>query len=165
MTRSRQLGAALAAGLLSLCAPQARAQPSPIQVVHAWSRPIPAGLPTGVIYLTVDNRGGAPDRLTGASTPIAQRMTLHRTTMKAGIMSMQAIPTGLEIPARGEVRLEPAGYHFMLVGLKRGLAAGAHFPATLTFAHAPPQTVEVTVRDTPLEPPMAGMKMDGASRR
>lgn len=33
----------------------------------------------------------------------------------------------------------------MLMGLNRRLAPGDHFPLTLTFDHAAPATVEVTV--------------------
>jgi copper(I)-binding protein len=107
-----------------------------IQVTGAWSRPVPAGLPTGAVYLTVANRGHEPDRLIGAQTPVAARMTLHRTTMVNGMMSMAPVPGGAEIPPGGVLKIAPGGYHFMLEGLKGGLQAGTRFPATLTFAHA-----------------------------
>jgi len=136
----------VAAVALCTAAPAAFAAQSSIQVTGAWSRPVPAGLPTGVVYLTVANLGHDPDRLIGAETPVAAHMTLHRTTMANGMMSMAAVPGGAEIPPGGVLKIEPGGYHLMLEGLKGGLKAGAHFPATLTFAHAGQVRIEVQVQ-------------------
>ena len=159
MSVCKALGAALAVGLLGVGLSAAGAETPTIQVSGAWSRPTAPGVPTGVVYLTLTNRSGAPDRLTGAATPVARLMELHRSLMTRGVMSMAAVPGGLEIPARGKAALTPGGYHFMLAGLKRGLPAGARFPAVLSFAHARPLKVEVTVRAAAPEPAMAGMTM------
>jgi copper(I)-binding protein len=129
-----------------------------IRVTGAWSRAVPAGLPTGAVYLTVANLGPEADRLMGAQTPVAAHMTLHRTTMVNGMMSMAAVPGGAEIPPGGVLKIEPGGYHFMLEGLKGGLRAGAHFPATLTFAHAGQVKIEVSVQAGAMAPG-GGMKM------
>jgi len=116
-----------------------------IRVTGAWSRPVPAGLPTGAVYLTVSNVGHDADRLIGAETPVAAHMTLHRSTMVNGMMSMAAVPGGAEIAPGGVLKIEPGGYHFMLEGLKGGLKPGAQFPATLIFAHAGRVRIEVQV--------------------
>ncbi len=123
----------------------------------AWSRPTPKGLPTGVVYVTLTNRGRSADRLVGATTPVAARMELHRSSMRNGIMSMDPVPDGVGIPAGGRLQIAPGGYHLMLIGLKTGLAAGTRFPATLTFAHAAALPIVVQVRAGP--PAMAGMTM------
>ncbi len=161
MLRLRVTGAVLRGVLVcgGVFATSAAAAGPAIQVSQAWSRPTAPGAPTGVIYLTLANPGGAPDRLTGGSTPVAARMELHRSSMTGGIMSMDAVPGGLEIMAHGHAALAPSGYHFMLVGLKSGLNAGAHFGATLNFAHSPPAKIEVTVRAVAPEPSMTGMRM------
>jgi copper(I)-binding protein len=46
----------------------------------------------------------------------------------------------------------------MLEGLKGGLQPGAHFPATLTFAHAGRVKIDVQVRAGPMTP-AGGMTM------
>lgn len=148
---------ALAVSILASAAAAAPAPPHAIVATDAWSRPAPNGLPTGVIYVTLVNRGERPDRLLGASTPLAARVSLHRSSEQGGVMSMTPIPGGLDIPAGATVKIAPGGYHLMLEGLKRGLQAGAHFPATLRFAHAGAERVEVQVRSGP--PAMAGMTM------
>jgi copper(I)-binding protein len=142
----------VAAVALSTAAPAAFAANATIRITGAWSRPVPAGLPTGAVYLTVNNLGHEADRLIGAQTPVAAHMTLHRTTMVNGMMSMATVPGGAEIPPGGVLKIAPGGYHFMLEGLKTGLQPGAHFPATLTFAHAGQVRIEVQVQAGPMAP-------------
>ena len=142
---------ALSGGAVQGAVPAAR----PIAVSAVWSRPATAGLPTGVAYLTL--RAAAADRLTGASSPKAGRVSLHHSVMKGGVMSMQAMPDGLDLPPGRPVVLAPGGYHLMLEGLKGGLKVGETYPLTLRFAHAKPMTVRVQVRPGP--DPMARMKM------
>ena len=146
---------ALAAGSLKVEA--APAGSSPLAVSAVWSRPAPAGLPTGVAYLTLTDRGPDADRLLGASSPKAGRVSLHHSVMKGGVMSMLAVEDGLELPPHRPVTLAPGGYHLMLEGLKGGLKVGETYPLTLRFAHARPVTVQVQVRSG--ADPMAGMTM------
>ncbi len=149
--RRSVLSACLIAALAGLgAAAEARApKPSVITVSGAWSRPEPAGISTGVIYLIVANHGRAADTLTGASSPMAAEVGLHRSGMAGGVAIMTMIKDGLIVPAGGTAKLEPHGYHLMMMGLKGGLAAGSRFPATLRFAHAGAVRVSVEVRATP----------------
>jgi len=147
----------VAAVALSAASPTAFAAEAAIHVTGAWSRPVPAGLPTAAVYLTVANTGHDADRLVGAETPVAAHMTLHRSTMANGMMSMAPVPGGAEIPAGGVLKIAPGGYHFMLEGLKGALQPGARFPATLTFAHAGRLRIEVQVRAGPIA--AGGMNM------
>jgi copper(I)-binding protein len=146
----------LSATLLTLAAsaPAMALAPRPVSkitVSGAWSRPEPAGIATGVIYLTVANHGRAADTLTGASTPKAAEVGLHRSTVMGGMASMAMVKDGLTVPAGGTAKLEPNGYHLMMMGLKGGLAAGSRFPATLRFARGGEVRVDVEVRATPPE--------------
>jgi copper(I)-binding protein len=143
---------------VSTATPCAFAAESAIQVTGAWSRPVPVGLPTGVVYLTVTNAGHDADRLIAAQTPVAARMTLHRSSMAHGVMSMDLVPGGAEVAPGSVLKLEPGGYHLMLEGLKGALKPGARFPATLTFAHAGRLRIEVQVKSNSA-PPASPMKM------
>jgi periplasmic copper chaperone A len=56
---------------------------------------------------------------------------------------MQMIPQEkIEVPAKGQVKLEPASYHLMMIGLKRDLVIGDKVIPTLTFEKAGQITVE-----------------------
>jgi copper(I)-binding protein len=126
-----------------------------VVVSDAWSRPAPAGMQTGVVYMTLTNPTSVPDRLIDASSPVAAKMDLHRSSMAGGMMTMAPVPGGLAIPAHGRVDIAPNGYHFMLMGLVKGLDVGASFPVTLRFARAGLVMAKVKVLARP--PGMAGM--------
>jgi copper(I)-binding protein len=98
------------------------------------------------IYLKLSNRGPAADRLVAAQAPVADAVEIHETRMQGDVMSMQQVTGGIEIPAGSQVELKPGGYHIMLIGLTQDLAPGDSFPVTLSFASAPPLTVQAEVR-------------------
>jgi periplasmic copper chaperone A len=136
---------ALAAVLIGFVAP-AFAQgtgSTSIAVEHPWARATPTGAKTGAVYMTLDNKSGTADRLTGASSDVADKLQIHEMKVENGVMQMREIPGGLPIPAGGSVVLKPISYHVMLIGLKKALTAGEKFPLTLTFEKA--GTISVTV--------------------
>jgi len=115
-----------------------------IWVQSIWARATPPGARAGAVYLTLRNRGAADDKLTGVTTPVAAMAMLHTEIMKNGVMEMRPLPS-VDIAPGGSARLAPGGNHIMLTGLRRPLRQGDHIPLTLTFAHAPPLTVEAEV--------------------
>lgn len=99
---------------------------------------------TSAVYFVLQNRGGAPDRLVSARTEVAAVVELHLSAIEDGVMRMRQVE-GIEIPAQGAARLEPGGYHLMLIGVNRALAEGDRFPVSLEFEGAGVQVVEVEV--------------------
>jgi copper(I)-binding protein len=106
--------------------------------------------------------GASPDAVTGFSTPAADSAMLHRSQSVGGVMEMRAVES-LPLQPGKDVKLTPGGYHVMLMGLKHPLKPGDHFPLTVSFAHAAPVTVDVTVgragASGPAMEAMPGMKM------
>ena len=117
-----------------------------VSVSDAWARATPGGAASGAAYLMLMG-GDKADALTGASTPVATTAELHQTISDQGVMKMRPVAS-VAIPAGGMVTFKPGGYHVMLSGLKNPLVAGQTFPLTLTFQHAAPVTVTVTIRAT-----------------
>ena len=78
-------------------------------------------------------------------------------------MKMAELKNGLDIPAHGTIRLAPAGYHIMFTHLTKPLNKGEKVPATLTFAHAGPVTVDFNVEGVGAAgpAPMKGGAMGG----
>ena len=140
-------------------------------VIHQpWARATPGGAQVGGGYLTIENRGTAPDRLTGGSFAAASGFELHSMSMDGGVMKMR--PTGpLEIPPGKSVTLDPSSLHIMFTGLQRGLKKGETVPGTLAFEHAGTAEVDFAVGGIADKGPggaaathagqsMPGMKMD-----
>jgi periplasmic copper chaperone A len=130
------------------------AQSSSIQVDNPFARATPAGASTGAVYMTISNKSNAADRLTGASSEVADKLQIHEMKMVNGVMQMRELPSGLALPPGRSVALKPGSYHVMLIGLKQPLKAGETFPLTLTFEKA--GKVEITV---PVQS-VAGMQSD-----
>jgi copper(I)-binding protein len=128
---------------LALIPVGAFAQQPAIQVENAWSRGAAAG-GTGVVYLTVTD-SGAPDRLTGAASPVAASAALHESINDNGIRKMRPVAS-LPVESGKTLKLSPGGYHIMLEGLKQALTAGQSFPVTLSFEKAGPIVATVSVR-------------------
>jgi copper(I)-binding protein len=152
--------ATLCLAALALALP-ALADPGALKIGHPWSRPTAPGAATAVVYLTVTNAGPTADRLIGGSTPVADKLELHETSMTGDVMRMRSVEGGLAIAPGQTLRLQPGGAHFMAIGLKRQLKPGDRLPVVLTFERAGKVDVTVAVEAAPsMMAPMAGMKMN-----
>jgi copper(I)-binding protein len=119
------------------------AQNGDVEIKDAWARATPGGAQAAAAYVTVVSPTG--DRLTGVSTPAAKNADLHSMTMDGGVMKMRQVD-GIDLAAGQPVTLKPGGYHIMLTGLAKPLAAGDSFPLTLNFAKAGAREVTVAVQ-------------------
>lgn len=109
----------------------------PLAINHPWSRATPGGSKTGSGYLRVANTGAESDRLTGGSSPLAERITVHASSTDNGVARMRPVVGGLELTPGQTVELKPGGaYHLMFEGLRAPLKANDKVPATLTFEKA-----------------------------
>jgi periplasmic copper chaperone A len=105
------------------------------------------GQPTGpnaAMYFTAT--GTEADRLVGASTAVASSVQIHESTMNDdGSMGMDAVD-GLDLPAGGELVLEPGGYHLMLLDVEP-LELGDEVDVTLTWEKTGDMVVKAEVVD------------------
>jgi periplasmic copper chaperone A len=115
-----------------------------IVVEKPWARATPKGADVGGGYVTIENKGAAPDRLTGGTADFAT-VEVHETTKENGVSKMRELKDGLTIPAHGSVAFSPGGYHIMFTHLTHPLTKGESVKATLNFEHAGPIKVEFNV--------------------
>ncbi|WP_294644452.1 copper chaperone PCu(A)C [uncultured Aureimonas sp.] len=137
------LGATFAAGTANVQAHEFKV--GSIEIEHPWSRATPPGARTGAGYLALSNAGTTADRLVSAASPVAEKVEVHEMTIVDGVMNMKQVAGGIEIPAGGEARLAPGGFHLMLIGIREPFKQGALVPVTLTFEKAGPVEVELEV--------------------
>jgi len=119
-----------------------------IRVIHPWAMPTAPWVSddaSGVGYLVLKNNGRKSDKLLSASTEIAGKVEL-RVYGEAGDIPTTRPVESVEIPAGGEVRLEPGGPHLLLVNLKQPLEEGRRFPVALRFERAGKITVDMFVQ-------------------
>ena len=115
-----------------------------IVIEKPWARATPKGAEVGGAYMTIENKGATPDRLTGGSADFAT-VEIHEMKSENGVMEMREVAGGLDIPAHGSVGLSPGGYHLMFTHLTHPLTKGENVKATLNFEHAGPVEVEFSV--------------------
>ncbi|HTL50159.1 MAG TPA: copper chaperone PCu(A)C [Steroidobacteraceae bacterium] len=116
-----------------------------LAVTNAWSRSTPPGVKVGVAYFTLKNDTGKSDRLLKISSPVAERVQVHRTEILDGIARMREVAV-LHVDAGQTVEFAPDGMHLMLMGLKKPLAEGQTFDLELQFEVAGTRKVVVAVR-------------------
>ncbi|MCC7119116.1 MAG: copper chaperone PCu(A)C [Anaerolineales bacterium] len=111
-----------------------------------WARSALKGGNTA-IYLFLYNQTAEADALIGASTDVAEAVEVHLSQMDANDVMSMTKQESVELPAQGEVEFAPGGYHFMVLGLKQDLKAGAEITLTLHFKHHADITLTVPVMD------------------
>jgi len=92
-------------------------------------------------------------KVVAIKSPAAGRVEIHASTMEGGVMQMREQPA-LALPAGRSVKLEPGGYHVMLMDLVKPLAAGDKVPLVLTIEDAKGRrsALEVKADVRPLAP-------------
>ena len=134
---ARSLGyVALLACLFTRPASAEEVKAGDLVISQAWSRATPGGAKIAGGYLTIENKGAAPDRLTGVSGEIAGKIEVHEMAMNNGVMTMRPLDKGLSIEPGKTVKLAPGGYHLMLMDLKSPLKQGDKVPLVLEFEKA-----------------------------
>jgi periplasmic copper chaperone A len=116
-----------------------------LEIDSPWSRAIPKGASVAAGYMTIRNTGPTPDRLVGASTPIAGKVEIHEMKMDDGVMKMRPVVDGLEIAPGATIELKPSSFHLMIMNVKRPIEKGKSFAASLTFENAGTVNVEFAV--------------------
>ncbi len=148
----------------SLVAPPARAEEvkaGDLVITQAWSRATPGGAKIGGGYLTIENKGAAPDRLVGASADVAGKIEVHEMAMNNGVMTMRPLDKGLSIEPGKTVKLAPGGYHLMMFDLKSPLKQGEKLPVTLDFEKAGKVKVTLDVEGVGAQGPAGSASKDG----
>lgn len=116
-----------------------------ITVTGAFSRATLPNAPVGAGYLSIENSGASPDRLVNAASEISPTVELHNMETVDGMMKMNHLEGGIEIPAGEIVTLAPGGMHVMFIGPNQPFKEGECVAVTLNFEKAGPLDVQLVV--------------------
>lgn len=83
-------------------------------VEKAWIRAAPPGATALAGYALIRNPCSTPAAITGVTSRHFVMGMVHETVVDNGVSRMRHARS-LELPARGELRLEPGGRHLMLM--------------------------------------------------
>ncbi len=158
---------AMASAILLSCLLAAPARTEEVKagdlvITQAWSRATPGGAKVAGGYMTIENRGSAPDRLIGASAEVAGKIQVHEMSMNNGVMSMRQLDKGLAIEPGKTVKLAPGGVHLMMLNPKNPLKQGDKVPVTLEFEKAGKVGVSLDVQSVGAQAPAGAGSTGGA---
>lgn len=116
-----------------------------ITVSHAHTVAISATAHSMDVFLTIENTSEKPVTLTGASVDFAAAGVFQAPVVNdSGTMSVTEI-AALEIAPGQTLTMQPSGVHIVFHDVKRALAEGDHFHATLSFEALGDIEIEVEV--------------------
>jgi periplasmic copper chaperone A len=145
--RSRQRLAlvALVAAVVLVIAACSSGTTKSLAVSDAWARAQADTTKSSATYLVISNPTDQADALLSATSPGAM-VEMHQTSTDASGMTGMHPVDKIEVPAGGEVRLQPGGFHLMLMSLAKPLAVGDKLEIDLVFEHAGRVVVQAEVR-------------------
>lgn len=101
-----------------------------VSVTDPWARStVPGQKVAGVFMELKSDRDSA---LVAATSPDAATVEIHSTSMDGGVMRMRAVDR-IDLPAGKSVKLQPGGYHVMLIDIRRQLKPGETVQLSLSF--------------------------------
>ncbi|MCF1490696.1 copper chaperone PCu(A)C [Pseudomonas mosselii] len=102
-------------------------------VSDAWVRAsVPHQQSTGA-FMTLT--ASSDSKLVSVASPVAKDVQVHEMVMNGDVMKMGPVDA-IALPAGKPVKLDPNGYHVMLMGLNQQVKEGEQVPLTLTIIDA-----------------------------
>jgi copper(I)-binding protein len=122
----------------------------PVQLDNVWVPEPPAVARNAVAYLAL-TAGEQDDVLLAVSTPVAEVVEVHETSLADGVLHMRPV-SRLPVKAKQRIEFAPGGLHLMLINLKQPLRYEGKVALSLRFEKAGVITTEAEVRSLPPTP-------------
>ncbi|MDE0919710.1 MAG: copper chaperone PCu(A)C [Arenicellales bacterium] len=116
-----------------------------VMVHDAYVRATPPGQPNAAAYLVLRNNAMHDIRLVSVKSDVAEVAEPHSHAMDAGMMKMRRVGH-IDVPAGGEIVLQPGGLHIMLMGLVKQLKPGEYVSLEFHFDNGQKQSMRVPVK-------------------
>ena len=129
--------------LLLLTAPLAMAGKA-IDVMHPYARAVPPGQSNSAIFMMLKSNSPLPVSLVKAQSSVADNVELHAHMVDNGVMKMRQV-SEITVPGNGSIKLQPGGYHIMLIGLKQDLNEGDKVRVRLYFSNNSMSVIDLPV--------------------
>lgn len=117
-----------------------------IQITNPYVRATPSGKHITAAFMDLHNISDCEHALIAASTPIAKVTELHRTILANHVARMEPVER-ITIPGQEVRKLQPGGYHLMLLEITQPLQVGDRIELTLQFEDGS----QITLKDVPVK--------------
>lgn len=116
-----------------------------VTVESPYVRAVPPGQTNTAAFMQLKNDSAEAVSMVSASSSIAENVELHNHISEDGVMKMRQVEL-ISISANGNASLEPGGYHVMLIGLNKEIAAGDMVDLEVKFSDGSSQQLTVPVK-------------------
>ena len=137
---------ALLLGLAATPVLSAESAADAVTVTDAYVREVPPVSQTSAAFMTLGNAGAEAHALVAARSPAAAVVELHTHIMGDDGMHRMREVERVEVPAGGETRLQPGGFHVMLINLTKPLKAGDAVELTLVYEDGTEESLAAEVK-------------------
>ena len=103
------------------------------------------GKTVGAAFMVISAREGFSDVLLSAKSPQAEKVTLHDTVIKNGIVAMNQVQD-LSFDAKSPLIFKPHGLHVMLGELESALISESQLQIELNFKDSGPVNINISIR-------------------
>ena len=118
-----------------------------LSIDSPYARSTPPFAPVGGGFMTITNNGKETDRLIAGTSTFSDTVEVHEMVMVDGVMKMNQVEGGVEIPAGKTVELKPGSYHLMFIGLQEQLKPDERRKGLVKFEKAGDVEIEFIVKD------------------
>jgi len=117
-----------------------------IGTTDMWARPTAPDAANAAFYGTITNDTDVPIAFESGYSRVCDRIEIHQSSMKDGVMSMApADAADTQLDPGESIVLEPMGFHVMCIGLEEPLVEGTPIELEMTFSGAGAVVAEVDV--------------------
>jgi periplasmic copper chaperone A len=131
---------------MAACSARVEQAEARLVISDTWVRPALASGTTAA-YLNITNNSDNPITISGVTADFADMIQIHQTVVENDMAQMQHTDNGLRIGAGETMRLEPGGYHIMLMNVQQALNEGETVTLSITFDTGETITVETPIRN------------------
>ncbi len=115
-----------------------------VQVHHPRVHPTVEGIKVTGVYFDLFNGKHEDLKLIKVTGDISSRIEVHEHAMKDGLMRMQEVNEGIDLPAGKMVVFKPHGYHVMVMDLEKVINEGDEIDLELHFDNGESKKISVT---------------------
>ena len=112
---------------------------------NAWVREAPPMAKNLAGYVSVKNISGESVSIVSLSSPLFEKVEMHVTTLKNGMMRMRQLGS-LSLKSGEMVVFEPGGKHFMLKKPKKRIISGLKVPIMVNLKSGEMLSIQMEVR-------------------
>ena len=116
-----------------------------VEIENAYVREVPPTMPNSAIFMKIENESNKDIDLIKVESSVAKNVELHTHTMSNGMMKMYQVEK-IAIKANSETKLQPGGFHIMLIGLNKKLKENHIVEVKLTFSNGEKVEIKAPVK-------------------